>query len=410
MSTVALSKKIYALWEKEHSDVPWLHQVVSINTNEKNEDIFSWKILIQGGSGTYNIVAIDGQGKEIDEIYYSLSIDPKDDAIVLTPGESCPSINKINILQLGAPQLAKILCIEKPKRTDDSWVIFNSRSNEKRLLERISQCLQHQSEPTAYPLLKALHALINQQNTELLNQLESNSQLINKTGLITPFLNRYQLEYNAHGLKKTFRFWHTDEKKTYLREVAELIDHLSSLSPGKIALGFGAVLGKYRENDLIAHDDDLDVILAFDHSKVPSIATALSLLDQHLHNTAWTVQGHFFSHLWVGLPCGYRADVFVGLIEGSGMLSFYPSARHSLEVQQVFPPIKTSLADVDLPFPAQPHPYLERTYGPDWQTPLIAFSHPWDRSQYVDIAGQHSSKTMTTRGEMVSRQRRASGQ
>lgn len=409
MSAVDLSKKILGFWENEHPDVPWLHQIVSIKVNAKDSNIIFWKIIIQGGSGNYDIAAIDDHDKKIDDTCYALSIDPNDDAIVLTPGQFCPVIKKITLQQLGPPQLAKILCIEKPKDADDSWVIFNSRSNEKRLLENISLRLQHQSDPVAYPLMKALHALVNLQNTDLLSHLESNSQFVHKTAVMTAFLNRYQLEYNAHGLKKTFRFWHMEEKKTYLREVAELIDHLSDLSPGNVALGFGAVLGKYRENDLIAHDDDLDVILAFDHSKVPTIAIALSLLNRHLQNTSWTVQGHFFSHLWVGLPCGYRADVFVGLIEDKTRLSFYPSARHSLEAQQVFPPIKTSLAEVDLPFPAQPLPYLESTYGPNWQTPLVAFAHPWDRSQYTDISGQHVSKTMTTRGEMVSRQRRAGG-
>lgn len=409
MNAVNLASNILEHWEKAHPDVPWINQTISIKANEKNESIAFWKILIQGGSGNYKISIVDGYEKEIDDSFYALSWDLNDSAIILTPNQSCPIIKEIKLQQLGAPQLAKILCLEKPSGSDDALVIFNSRSNEKRLLEYITLRLQHQSEPIAHSLLKALHALINNQNNDLLKQIESKSQILKNPKIINVFLDRYQLEHNAHGLKRTFRFWSLEEKNTYLREVAELIDHLSELSPDKVALGFGAVLGKYREDDLIAHDDDLDVILAFDHSNVSSIASALSLLNRHLQNTAWEVQGHFFSHLWVGLPCGYRVDVFVGLIEINGKLSFYPSARHSLEALQIFPPVKGSLVDVELPFPAEPEPYLERTYGTQWKTPLVAFAHPWDRSQYTDIAGQHVPQTMTTRGEINSNHRRAKG-
>lgn len=406
MSSINIIKETLKYWESNFSNVPWIDQNLFIDIHHQIEKIESWKIYIQGGSGSYNIVPLDHEKNEIDPKNYELSWDQTDVAIILKPLDHCASISALRIQQINSPQVANILCIEKPQNSNESVVIFNSKTNDLELIEKITERLHRQPEKITTPLLSFLKLLINSDFANLLKLIETHSQLQERVSALNSFLSRYQLEYNAHGLKKTFRHWSSFERSTYLAEVSQLMNHLEQLTPEKVSLGFGAVLGKFRENSLIAHDDDLDVIVGFELEKIPDIASALSAIEQHLSNTPWNVQGKFFSHLWVGLPCGYRVDVFVGLVEDSQKISFYPSKRRNLELKNVYPPIITSLEGVDLPFPAEPHIYLENTYGSEWKKPLVAFSHPWDRSEYSDIAGAHSSKTMVTRGELMTQRRK----
>jgi len=169
-------------------------------------------------------------------------------------------------------------------------------------------------------------------------------------------------------------------------------------------LGFGAALGLRRDQDLIGHDDDLDILVALPQKEFPSLPAGLSRIEKHLRDNGFKIEGGFFSHLWVRHPDGERCDVFVGLIEDDGRLSFYPSARNSLETDILFPAIRHDLLGQNLPFPRELDEYLLRTYGPGWMIPDIKFEHPWDRSQFKDLDGPRSVPALMTRGEMRQKQ------
>jgi hypothetical protein len=197
-----------------------------------------------------------------------------------------------------------------------------------------------------------------------------------------------QLVWNSHGVVRPFRYWSVDEKTAYLQQVKELVEDLRRLSTS-VCLGFGFVLAHVRDGDLIPHDDDLDVLIAFDRRECPSISQGLRLLRAHLAECGYEVSGDLFSHRWVMKP-GWNwafpyVDVFVGLVE-DGRVSWYPSARGLLETQDVFPPLVVQQFGIECLIPRNPLKYLALTYGEHWRRPDPGFGHPWDEAGYSDIA------------------------
>lgn len=216
---------------------------------------------------------------------------------------------------------------------------------------------------------------------------------------LNSILMPFELEINAHGIKRTFRYWNDEEKKSYLEFCNEVTGSLLQISK-HVCLGFGFVLGYKRSNSLIKHDDDLDILVAFDLEQVPSISDALSAVRNQLEDDGFRVFGEFFSHLWVQEPkTQLTLDVFVGLREGD-KLSFYPSERNSLRFKDVFPAQSVIFNDLEIRLPRRIENYLSKTYGSSWREEDSYFQHKWDRSQYKDIEGRRIKEPQQTKGEI----------
>ncbi len=193
-----------------------------------------------------------------------------------------------------------------------------------------------------------------------------------------------QLAWSGHGILRPFGYWGEEEKKKYLQCASQVVEALSEISP-YVCLGFGFVLGYVRDGDLIAHDDDVDILLAFDRSDVDSIPGALRKMEEHLSSAGYMVEGqHLFSHRWVRKAGGKNMDVFVGIREDS-RISWYPSARGGLLVDDVFPALKTEIYGTECRLPRNPLSYLNATYGDNWRSPDPDFNHPWDMNAYSDL-------------------------
>lgn len=193
------------------------------------------------------------------------------------------------------------------------------------------------------------------------------------------------LEWTAHGPRRPFRSWSEAERLDYVRETAGVIEALQSLSPD-VCLGFGSVLSVVRDRALIPHDDDLDVIIAFDGGEAATLADALRRVEEHMRPLGYEVTGGFAAHRHVRRPGRKAIDVFVGVFEGES-ISWYPGARGGLTRTIVFPPTSADLLGVTCPIPAQPEIYLERLYGQGWRVPDPYFNHAWNLAAYADIAG-----------------------
>lgn len=193
-----------------------------------------------------------------------------------------------------------------------------------------------------------------------------------------------QLEWTSHGARRSFRFWSLQEKVDYVKFAAGVVDELRGLSPDT-CFGFGSVLSLVRDQDLIPHDDDLDIIMAFEHDKVGSISGALGAVRVYLESRGYKVAGNFMSH-WHVSKGSVKVDVFVGLYENSAAIGWFPGARGALDRDDLFPPQATKMLGVDCLVPRDPEKYLEVVYGKSWRTPLPGWQHDWDRSSYEDIA------------------------
>lgn len=197
-------------------------------------------------------------------------------------------------------------------------------------------------------------------------------------------LARRQLEFNLHGLRRTFRFWSEEEKRRYLQFTVDVTNCLRELN-GNACLGFGSVFAVIRDQEFLGHDDDLDVVIGFDPSEASTLAAGRELVKQWLTKHGYKVVGNYTSHTWVFPPWGGpKIDAFVSIFEGDS-IAWYPGRRGSLSRDIMFPPQERALMGVDCPVPRQPELYLERVYGPGWASPDPHYRHPWKRSEWSDI-------------------------
>ena len=193
------------------------------------------------------------------------------------------------------------------------------------------------------------------------------------------------LEWTAHGPTRSFRFWTPEEKVEYVRLTVSVAAALRELTP-HVCFGYGAALAVVRDGDLIPHDDDLDLIVAFEPGEARTLPEAHALVEEHLRARGFAVKGDFFGHRHVAATPGAKnVDVFSGLFEGD-RISWYPGTRGALDRRTMFPTSEGELLGVACPLPAHPVTYLETIYGPGWSTPDPGFRHTWRKKDFADQA------------------------
>lgn len=197
------------------------------------------------------------------------------------------------------------------------------------------------------------------------------------------YLMERQLEWTNHGILRSFRFWSIEEKQAYLRLTVEVMDCCKTVTP-HVTLGFGSVLAIMRDNDFVPHDDDMDILVAFPLDSVRRYPDALEILNKAFEPSGLRAHGNYLSHRNVNKNNGKSVDVFVGFIEDD-RVSWFPSRRGNLRVEEVFPAKKVDFLGVDCEIPADPDTYLQATYGESWKTPIANWNHPWNRQEYVDF-------------------------
>ena len=224
---------------------------------------------------------------------------------------------------------------------------------------------------SAYHGLRGTTALTDEQKKQFV-------QVVNDRYLV-----ERELEWTNHGILRSFRFWPKEEKVEYLRTANRVVEVLEGVG-SDVLLGFGSVLAYVRDADFIPHDDDLDLIVAFDRRDVSTLTEALDRVVAALEDAGCRVWGDLPTHRKARFASGHGVDVFVGLVE-DGRVSWFPSARGGLAVDQVLPPQVVDFLGVPVKMPAKLDEYLAVTYGQDWATPIANWNHPWDQRQYADL-------------------------
>lgn len=245
------------------------------------------------------------------------------------------------------------------------------------------------------PVVGALEAAAEAASAALASRYEGMDRLLSAHRLaaaevaeVKRAINRHvlygrQLEWTSHGVRRSFRFWSDQESAGYVGLAVRVCSDLQAVSPD-VCFGFGSVLAIVRDAALIKHDDDLDVIVAFEATAVGSLRKALELVRDALVARGYRVQGSFLSH-WHVMRDGKKVDVFVGLFE-EGEIGWFPGRRRAFVKSDVFPARLESFLGFDCPVPRDAEKYLQELYGPNWRMPIPGWRHDWDRSAYLDLA------------------------
>lgn len=195
-----------------------------------------------------------------------------------------------------------------------------------------------------------------------------------------------RLEWGNHGIRRSFRFWSEKQKSDYVARSLEMVDLLRHEMTPHVCFGFGSVLGMIRDGDMIAHDDDMDLIMALPARRGLTFRKVLENLRTLLEKNDFVVPNlNNMSHLTTTRKGGAGTDIFIGFIDPDRRISWFPSRRGILSFSDVFPVRRMSFYDHDCPIPRDPLKYLEATYGPDWRTPIPNWNHDWDARQYRDF-------------------------
>jgi len=397
-----VNEKILCLeqaWRSEYPDIPMVRQAIDAHCPEDAHPS-AFRLLVSAASPSLSIRPFGPGRQYLDESAYRLSLEEGTGAIRVDIEDDTVQVTGLTIQNTQAPETStQWVCMHNGQAEPDNWVVFhNSIERRNQLLQSIGNMLT-QSSPDLL-LLNFIQTMLHGEYAKALKLVEDNAVLQQHKGSLNLIAEKFERELNGHGMKKTFRYWSLDEKSAYLQSAAVLTDLLMKKF-ANTALGFGAVLGFQRDADLIGHDDDIDILVALPHPETLSLPKALDKVAIYLDHHGYKIEGVFFSHLWVRTPQGHRMDVFVGLIEADGQMSFYPSARRSLRTEDVFPAEPVTFMGSTLPFPVHRQNYLRKTYGSDWESPDAHFAHPWDRTAYQDLDAPRRRPAILTRGELM---------
>ena len=249
--------------------------------------------------------------------------------------------------------------------SDEAQQCFNS----------VAGALQDGDEATAFQIFVATWKTLSYDERRHLRDVINSELLSNK-----------EREISAHGIFRTFRFWTVHEKAELVGFAGEVIGALRDVMGLPACIGYGTALGVARSNDLIAHDDDVDVVVAVPFDDYPTFKAGLGGIRSAFAAQPDFVNPEVFHGHMKFARASLTVDVFVAIQEGEHISSF-PGPRKGILFKDVFPAKKIELFGASIEAPADPDTYLSKVYGPEWRTPNPLFGHNWSTEKFEDLIG-----------------------
>ncbi|OUS33483.1 hypothetical protein A9Q94_19465 [Rhodobacterales bacterium 56_14_T64] len=189
-------------------------------------------------------------------------------------------------------------------------------------------------------------------------------------------LHTRKLEFGQHGVSHSFRYWSDAEKTALIDSYSVLVKAYKKSGFDSICC-FGFLLGMVREDDLIPHDDDID-LLVFNYDTKMSDLHIMTLIIGIAAQTGFEVISIRFSQRFARLRTKDNRDfdVFICNVEGEKCF-VYPSRSPYTHKDTIFPIKDQQAFNRNLPFPQNPVTLLEDIYGDDWRVPKPYFLHKW---------------------------------
>lgn len=212
--------------------------------------------------------------------------------------------------------------------------------------------------------------------TELQRLIPQAADVVRFEALIQDFVRRMEEDPGAlpvrlvpHGLRRSD--WVLNEQ-AYVAAVREVLGLLAGFGyPG--AIGYGTLLGAVRDGRLIAHDDDVDMMIAVrarDERELDGEFAALVERLRAMGVRASVTPG--FQFLKVTAPrAGRPVDVFPVIAPSGDSVRLYlrDMRFHDLPRSAILPFATLPFYGQAIEVPRAPELFLEQHFGADWRMP-----------------------------------------
>ncbi|MBM7830043.1 SAM-dependent methyltransferase [Agromyces cerinus] len=154
----------------------------------------------------------------------------------------------------------------------------------------------------------------------------------------------------------------------------EVLDDLQELGY-TVAITGGTLLGAVREGRILAHDDDVDLLVYLGRIAPPDVSIASYALERSIRSRGHEVIRHSDAHLQVLFgdeDSEAHVDLFLGFHD-RGLYNQPIAVRGGFPVESLLPLSEQRLEGVAVPSVADAEGWLALCYGEGWSTPDPAF-------------------------------------
>ncbi|MBD1389792.1 discoidin domain-containing protein [Neiella sp. HB171785] len=193
-------------------------------------------------------------------------------------------------------------------------------------------------------------------------------------------LREFDSSLGPHGLTQTFDVRTDEQKDLAYKELSKFLRLLNEEFGVSAFASSGTLLGFVRDQQLLGHDDDLDVCYISNKSDPDSIVAERAQLCEFLKQHGYQAKPSDVAHLWVYTGKGIMFDLFTGWRE-AGTTLMNPLPLPGVPDGCIDPIRKVNFFGYDIYLPLDPEPLLVLNYGAAWRTPDPFWKFDWSHAK-----------------------------
>lgn len=204
---------------------------------------------------------------------------------------------------------------------------------------------------------------------------------------------QYPLQITSHGIRSSRRSLKNIGSNKLAKFMNDIFVIFDKYNYDLIAC-YGTLLGIYRDNDFIPHDDDIDLLLITDNADI------FSEIDKNLlsslENKDYEVKDRKIGSQFIQIYPKHlqtHLDIFIGLVDGDKIiLPMENVISRGIKKDIILPRKSTKFLDYKIYIPNDADEFLKERYGANWHIPDIIFRNKERRIRRARIVDQKFTK------------------